>query len=202
MTQTTIQLKMSKMRNKLTLAALSVVFTSSVFTACKRNDDIKPEENEEEVITTMKLTFEPVGGGETLTFQFKDEDGPGGADPVQDEIVLAPNKEYNVSLQLLNETHTPAEDITEEVEEEADEHRVYYQPSSGSNITVSNLDTDTNGIPLGITSKWTTTDVATGTIKITLRHYAGNPPNKAIDDAVDNAKSSTDVAVEFSTSIH
>src|SRR5690606_20550077 len=115
--------------------------------------------------------------------------------------VLAINKEYNVSVQLLNETHTPAEDITKEVEEEADEHRFYYQPSSGSNITVGDLDTDGNGVPLGITSKWTTTEAAIGTIKITLRHYAGNPPNKAIDDAVDNAKSSTDVAVEFSTKV-
>lgn len=185
---------------KLHLAKIvfGVFIVSSVLTACKKD---KGEANEEEVITTLKLTFVPEGGGTTVTYQWKDADGPGGTAPVQDEIVLTPSKIYNVTVQLLNETASPAEDITLEVEEEADAHRFYYQPSAGSNITVSDLDEDGAGIPLGITSTWTTGAAATGSITITLRHYGGNPPGKALADPVDSPKSSTDVDVTFVTKI-
>lgn len=49
----------------------------------------------------------------------------------------------------------------------------------------------------GITSTWTTGAVATGTLKVTLRHYGGNPPGKAIGDDVNSPKSSTDIEVTF-----
>lgn len=167
-----------------------------LFTSCEKDKD---EENEEEVITTMQLTFVPVGGGTTVMYKFDDPDGPGGANPTKDEIVLQPNKTYNVTIQLLNKTANPVEDITSEVAAEAASHRFYYEPSAGSNITISNFNNDVNGVPLGITSTWTTGAAATGTVKITLRHYAGNPPNKAANDPVNSPKSSTDIEVEFST---
>jgi hypothetical protein len=187
------------MKLHLARIAFGILVVSSLFTACKKDD---PEENEEEVITTMKLTFAPVGGaGTTVTYQSRDLDGNGGTNPVTDEIILAPSTTYNVNVQLLNEIESPAEDITIEVESEADAHRFYYQPSGGSNITVSGLNNDPNGIPLGITSTWSTGAVANGTIAVTLRHYGGNPPGKAAADPVDSPKSSTDITVTFNTKI-
>lgn len=191
---------MKPLRTKLAAAALGVLLTGSIFTACKK-DDPEPEENDNEVITTVKLTFTPQGGGAALTYQYRDADGPGGAEPTVEEIVLAPSKTYDVTVQLLNETETPAEDITLEVKEENAAHRFYYEPSSGSNITVSDLNNDDNGVPLGITSKWTTGAVANGTVKVTLRHYPGNPPGKAAADPVNSTKSSTDAEVTFNTKI-
>jgi hypothetical protein len=173
--------------------------SSLLLSSCKKDND--EEENEEEVITTMQLTFVPVGGGTTVMYKFDDPDGPGGANPTQDEIVLQPNKSYTVAVQLLNKTVNPAEDITAEVAAEADAHRFYYEPSAGSNITVSNLNNDGNGIPLGISSTWTTGAAATGTIKITLRHYPGNPPNKAANDLVNSSKSATDIEVNFNSKL-
>ncbi len=188
-----------KMRKQLLRMVLGIAVSASLFTSCKK--DPVPEPNVEELITTMKLTFVPVGGGSTVTYQFQDLDGPGGTAPTQQEIVLAPSKTYNVVVQLLNETETPAEDITLEVAAEADAHRFYYEPTAGSNITVSGLNNDGDGIPLGITSVWTTGAIATGKIKVTLRHYAGTPPNKATADPVNSSKSSTDIEVEFNTRI-
>jgi hypothetical protein len=188
-----------KMKARLLQLALGIVVSASLFTSCKK--DAVEETNDEELITTMKLTFVPVGGGSALTYQFKDTDGPGGAAPIQQEIELAPSRAYNVTLQLLNETKTPAEDITLEVAAEANAHRFYYEPAAGSNITVSGLNNDGNGVPLGITSVWTTGANATGKLKVTLRHYAGTPPNKAAADPVNSPKSSTDIEVEFNTRI-
>ncbi len=178
--------------------ALGVLMATVLMTSCKKD---KPEENEEEVITTMRLTFVPVGAGTTVTYQYDDSDGPGGAAPTQQEIVLAPSKTYNVTVQLLNKTETPVEDVTLEVLGEKEAHRFYYEPTAGSNITVSGLDTDANAVPLGVTSMWATGAVATGKVKVTLRHYAGIPPNKAVGDPVSSSKSATDIDVEFNTRI-
>lgn len=166
-----------------------------IATSCKK--DPKESGNDEELITTLKLTFVPIGGGPTLTYQFKDADGEGGVAPVQDDIILAPSKSYDVTIQLLNESVNPAEDVTEEVQTEARAHRFYFEPSAGSNIVVSNLNNDPDGVPLGIVSKWETSANATGTIAVILRHYAGNPPGKAIDDPVNSSKSTTDIEVTF-----
>lgn len=170
---------------------------SVLISSCKKDND--EEENEEEVITTMQLTFVPVGTGTTVTYKFDDPDGPGGANPTKDEIVLAPNKTYTVTLQLLNKTVNPAEDVTTEVAAEGEAHRFYFQPSGSSNISVSGLNNDAAGIPLGITSTWATGAAATGTVKVTLRHYPGNPSNKAAADDVNSSKSTTDIEVEFNT---
>jgi hypothetical protein len=177
------------------LVGASVLTLSS----CKKENE--GEKNNEEVITTMQLTFVPQGGGATVMYKFDDPDGPGGTAATQDQILLAPNKMYNVTVQLLNKTVTPVADITLEVAAESLAHRFYYEASSGSNITVTGLNNDAAGNPLGITSIWTTGAAATGTVKVTLRHYTGTPPNKAAADPVNSSKSSTDIEVNFSTRI-
>jgi hypothetical protein len=187
------------MRKQLFKIVLGLLLTSTVITSCKKDKDEEP--NDSEVITTMQLTFVPNGGGTTLTYQFDDADGPGGAAPTVQDIVLAPSKTYAVTVKLLDKTKTPVADITEEVEEEADAHRFYYEPTATSNVTVSGLNNDANAIPLGVTSTWTTGAVATGKTKVTLRHYPGTPPNKALGDLVSSSKSDTDIEVEFNTRI-
>lgn len=158
-------------------------------------------DHDEEVITTLVLTFTPQSGGAATSFSFDDPDGPGGIDPTISQINLSPNTSYNVSLTVFNKTLNPVKDLTPEILAEGDAHRFYYEPSSGSNITVSGLNNDDDGIALGTSSVWTTGNAANGSIKITLRHYGGNPPNKATDDTVNSNKSSTDAEVSFATLI-
>jgi hypothetical protein len=96
-----------------------------MLSGCKKNAG---EENEAEVITTMQLTFVPQGSGATVTYKFDDPDGPGGSAATKDQIVLAANKIYNVTLQLLNKTKTPVEDVTLEVAAEPQAHRFTIKP--------------------------------------------------------------------------
>jgi hypothetical protein len=186
------------MKKQLARLSIGVLLTGMVFSACKKD---KTEENEEEVITTVALTFLAQGSTTPLVYTYDDADGPGGSNPVINDIVLAPNKTYSVSIAFLNKTVNPVENITEEVEEENKAHRIYYQPSAGVNLAVSNLNNDDSGLPLGLTSTWTTTAASTGTIKITLRHYAAEPPNKAANDPVDSPKSSTDADPVFTVKV-
>ncbi|RYY58383.1 MAG: type 1 periplasmic binding fold superfamily protein [Chitinophagaceae bacterium] len=186
------------MKKNLMQVSLAALLMSSVFAGCQKD---KGETNEEEVITTMILRLTPAGSSTPLVYEFSDPDGPGGATPTTDDIDLSPNTTYTASVQLLNETATPVEDITLEVEEESHAHRFYYQPSA-ANLTVSNLDNDTNGVPLGINSTWTTGAAGTGQVKVTLRHYPAEPPNKSADDQVDSAKSGTDVEATFNVIVN
>lgn len=185
------------MKLNLTKSLLAFLIPAVLLSSCKKDLEAT-EDNEEEVITTMKLTFVPVGGGATLSYEYDDADGPGGATPTVQEIVLAPSRLYAVTVQLLNKTANPVADITEEVAEENTAHRFYYLPSANSGVTVNALNSDSNGVPLGITSSWSTGSAsANGTIRVVLRHYPGTPPGKLNGDAVDSPKSGSDIDVSF-----
>jgi hypothetical protein len=186
---------MKKHMLKFSLLGLLAVV---LITGCKKD---KGETNEEEVITTMELTFTPVGAGSPVTFTYDDPDGPGGNAPTQSVINLNASSTYTVSLKLLNKTVTPTEDITTEVNDEANAHRFYFVPTAGSNITVSNLNKDGNGFDLGTTSTWATGAAGTGQVKVVLRHYPADPPNKAAADPIDSPKSGTDIEVTFATTV-
>lgn len=179
-------------RPLLAIAAFALAITS-----CKK--DSVEEENDNEVITTVQINFTPVGGGSALTYKWEDLDGAGGANPVIEMVTLAPNTAYTAQLVLMDKTKNPVVMTSDEVRTEAVDHRFYFEPSAGSNITVSNLDNDSNGIPVGLNSTWTTGAAATGTIKITLRHYESG--GKAISDLVNSTTSSTDAEATFSTTI-
>lgn len=181
----------NKLKPLLAIAAFALAITS-----CKKDSG---DANNNEVITTVQLQFTPVGGGTALTYKWEDLDGPGGATPVIDMITLAASKTYTVQVLLYDKTKTPVVTTSDEVRTEAVDHRFYFEPAAGSNITVSNLDNDPNGIPLGLMSTWATGAAATGSIKITLRHYENG--GKAASDLISNTKSSTDAEATFSTKV-
>lgn len=173
---------------------LSIIVLMIFSFACKK--ETQPiEENENELITTIQLDFTKKSSGDQSTFIWEDADGPGGEVPYIEDIVLDVNAEYDVQISFWNKSVTPFEDITEEVKEESLHHRIYYEPSAGSGVTISGLDIDTNGMPLGVSSVWTTSANLTGTITVVLRHYPEG--GKAADDPVNSTRSSTDAGALF-----
>lgn len=169
-------------------------------TSCSKDDDTTPEDNDNEVITTVEAHFTDQASGATEVFSIDYPDGYGvGVAPTKEAIVLDAGKIYSVSLLLLDKTKTPVDTTSYEIEEENVDHRFYFQPSPGSSITVSNLNTDDSGVTLGSESTWSTGAAATGTMAITLRHYAEG--GKAESDPVNSTKSSTDIEVVFDTEI-
>jgi hypothetical protein len=157
--------------------------------SCDKDDDVDP--NEEELITTVKINLLASGSTTPEVFTFKDIDGPGGAAPTIDSIIIDAGKQYTAVLQFLNESVSPPEDITAEIATEADDHQIYFTPA-GMNINATNLNTDSNGLPVGITSAWQTGGAGKGTMTITLKH---KPGTKAAGDPV--SKGETDVEVVF-----
>jgi len=181
------------------LAGLSLAVMT---TACKKKDDkVSPgpgggPPNEQELITTVKLHLYSTDGTEHLHFTWRDLDGPGGNPPVIDWDTLSAGKTYNVGIELWDESKTPAEDITEEIEDEGDEHQFFFKVE-GVTLTVSYDDTDDDGKPIGLKTVWTAGGAGTGTINIVLRHEPDkDAPGVAAGD-ITNAGGDTDVEVTF-----
>lgn len=146
-----------------------------LFTSCKKDNDDPEPEDENELITTVRYTLTPAtAGGQTVTAEWKDLDGEGGAAPTIGTLRLAPNTTYTGTISFLDETKTPAGDVTAEVREENYEHLVIYTPAPASAMTITRTDRDRNNLEVGLTTNVRTGAAAiTGTLQIQLRHQPG-----------------------------
>lgn len=148
-----------------------------IFSACKKEKN--PVTNppapviEEELITTLKITFvDSTGINPTVIAMFQDLDGPGGNAPTaMDTIRLKRMSTYHATIQVLNESISPNEDITLEILEEAASH-LFCFAISGASASVSRTDTD-GTYELGVTSTWNIGSATTGTATVVLKHQPG-----------------------------
>jgi len=185
-------IKTMKTMKKCSMYALLAI----AMIGCSDDDAAPLPINEEEVITTVILTLTPESGDQVvLTTQDLDGDGP-------DEPVttvsgsFSENTEYQGAVRFLNETETPAEEITDEVLEEADEHQVFYTTTEGLNIQTTYEDQDSQGNPLGLQITLTTGAASEGSLTVTLRHEPVKP-----NDGLDSAGGETDISTSFDVSI-
>jgi hypothetical protein len=151
------------------------------FTACG-DDDEPVAENPEEEITDVTLTFTPMGGGAASVFTATDPDGEGPQDiSVSGPITLAANTTYTLDIELEG---VGGENITEEVDEEGDEHQFFFfftdglfsSPAGDGNIdnssdAVDYQDQDGGGLPIGLMTDWTTSATpVSGSFRVVLKH--------------------------------
>ncbi|WP_411029637.1 type 1 periplasmic binding fold superfamily protein [Spongiimicrobium sp. 3-5] len=195
-----------------TIKFLSMMaFTGTLFLACSDDDDANPDPvNEEETITTMTVTLIPQGGGDTVTLVSRDLDGDGPNPPEVDVSGdLTANTVYDGGVVLLNETETPAENVNEEIEGEADEHQFFFVVGGGLNATMAYEDDESDYVsaetgvnftstnPVGIVFTVTTTDASSGTLAVTLRHE----PKKPNDGTLADGGGETDITQTFDLTI-
>ena len=180
------------------LKSVSILFFASLlFIACSSDDENPEPVNEEEIITTVTVTLTPDDGGTPVTL-VRDLDGDGPNEPVITVSGnLNANTSYNGDIILLNETEDPAENITEEVVEEAEEHQFFYTIAGGLNASTeySNYDSDDN--PLGTKFILSAGDASAGTLTFTLRHE----PKKPNDGTLGDAGGETDIEATFNVTV-
>ena len=182
------------------LAILAFVVSMPLFQAC--NDDDPEPENEEELITTLTMTFtNDADAGDVVVATFRDLDGDGGNPPTISNPTLSAGATYSAAIVLLNETETPPEDITEEVEEEGEEHQFFF--SGTASLGYVYTDMDASGNPIGITSRWDTESTPTdGTLTVILRHEPDKNAAGVSDGDITNAGGETDIEVTFDVSFN
>ena len=178
------------------------------------------DHHEQEVITTVTLTFAPVAGGTPVVAAFNDPDGDGGQAPTIDAITLSNGTNYDLAVTFSNRLKSPPEDITEEIEDEGDEHQLFFTgsavqgPATGSNAAavVSHVyaDQDGDGLDLGLENTITTLMTGSGQLTVTLQHLppVNSTPVKVATLAADVASSGlgalpgdADASVTFDLSV-
>ena len=185
-----------KFSNKLFL--ILSLFAFSFLTSC--NDDDICTDCEEELITTLNYTLTSTAG-DVVTLSFQDIDGDGGDDPIITSGTLTANTTYVGTAEFLNESVTPAEDVTEEIQEEDEDHQVFFTPSSSLNVTVTYSDQDAENKPVGLTTSLATGDASTGQLTIILRHQPDKSASGVESGDVTNAGGETDIEVTFDVTI-
>lgn len=163
---------------------LYAVLTLFIFTACEDDDATPAEENEEEVITDVKLIFTPASGS-VVTATAQDPDGEGVQElQVSGAINLVSGSSYTLTYEIMNNLETPGEDIGEEIKEEDAEHQLFFSftdgaftsPTGNGNIDnasdpINYNDQDDNGNPVGLSTSWTAGDALTsGSFTVRLQH--------------------------------
>jgi hypothetical protein len=180
---------------------MPIAAISLVAFGCKKDlpDPVIP--NQEELITTLNYTLISADNSDTATFSFTDIDGPGGNNPIIIADALKANTLYNGSVTILNEQVNPPENITIEIENEAEAHQFFYASTVPQNPKVLYADADMNGNPIGLATTLETYASTMGTLTITLRHN----PNKSADGVkegdITNAGGETDIEITFDVEI-
>ncbi len=193
---------------------LSVVLVATGMLHLTSCGDDPEKENVPELITKITLTFTPVAGGDPIVINAVDPDGEGPQDLAPEgPIELLEGATYMLSIELFNELLSPGEegyDLTEEIEEEADEHQFFFgfsdgvfsSPTGSGNIapstgSINYEDEDSNGLPVGLVTRWTAGTIQSDKFfRVMLKHLPG------IKSATStSADGETDVDVTFTLNI-
>lgn len=195
----------STFKNLVLVNAIAIVLM-----ACEKDNAIvaPPAEHAEEVITDITLTFTNVHDvSDVVTATAKDPDGEGSEElKTLNQINLDANKTYTLTIEAWNKLEHPAVNISEEIEEEGDEHQIFYafsndifsSPTGNGNIDnatdpINYNDKDKNGLPLGLSTNWITGSTVSGKIfKIRLQHQ---PDIKSATSGANNGD--TDFNIDF-----
>jgi hypothetical protein len=179
--------------------AASAVAALAILSSCKKEDPQIP--NEEELITTVIYTLISHDNQDTAVFEFVDLDGDGGNAPSIKNDMLKANTLYHGTVQLLNEQENPAEDITDEVKAEAEEHQFFYTPDVILNATFTYTDMDADNNPIGVTTDVMTGNVSMGDFTLVLRHEPDKNAQGVKDGDITNAGGATDIEVTFNADV-
>ncbi|WP_149243013.1 hypothetical protein [Dyadobacter sp. 32] len=163
-----------------------LLFTTIAFVQCKDSgDDVEPDD-ENELITSVTLNFKEAGSSAVTSFSYKDADGDGGNPASRfDTVSLKANTQYTMTVEFLDESKTPVENITKEVQEESDEHLLIFTASPATLLTYTYGDKDANNFPIGLTGTAKSGAAGLGKLKVQLRHQPGaknGTPTPGSDD--------------------
>ncbi|MBA3547117.1 MAG: hypothetical protein H0T76_11585 [Nannocystis sp.] len=178
--------KVCKTSARVWSLALSLALAGGL-SACGGDDDRGHDhEDENEVISRVELSFTPTGGGEPLVFAFTDPDGDGGVSGVADRVELAAGVEYELAVRFINSIADPPEDISGEIEAEAEDHFIFVTgdvsgpASSTSPALVKHAYADHESdygenavgddLPVGLANKITGGVAGSGELRVILRH--------------------------------
>jgi len=191
---------------------ISTRFTPFFLLAMPACSDVEKDDHDghhhhdHEAISTVVLNFTSQADNDD-TQEVRWVDGEG-----QDEdISLTVATAYDLTVTFWNELESDPENITIEIEQEADEHQVFFTGSALDDglVTHTYEDSDDEGLPLGLENTIEALAAGPGDLTVTLRHLPFEDGNKvkregmaeAVADAGDlsgiSGEGENDVSIDF-----
>jgi hypothetical protein len=171
---------------------ISIVLAATFIYSCKPKTS-NPT-NSQEVITTVRLLFTDTLG-HVQSAMWKDPDGAGGVSPTIDTIKLASGMNYKCKVEMLDESKTPIQNISDEVAKEREAHQFFYTPSNtlSGKVTFTITDFDANNLPVGLSfnTQVQSTSAIQGSLHVVLSHYEVDVPKTTAPSA------ESDVDIDF-----
>ncbi len=179
---------------KKSIFAVTAITSLALFSSCDKEDP--KVVNEEELITTVTTVLK--NGTQTITLKSKDLDGDGPNAPVITVTgTIYTNTVYQGTVTFVNETATPADDITEEILAEGVDHQLFFQAPAAIG-SFAYADTDANSKPIGLQFTYTTGNTASsGNLTVTLKHEPNKSASGVSGGAIENAGGETDATVTY-----
>ena len=159
---------------------------------------------EEKNITTVLFNLTSTQGNR-VQMSYRDLDGSGGVSPTIKGANLRVNTTYTGELTFLDETQNPSEDVTLTIREDAQNHQVFY--ISGTQITTTYDDRDTDGLPIGLNSMIKVGTIPADTnrietfITVILKQQLDKEADGVSDGLIGNSGGQTDIEVRFPVAI-
>ena len=140
--------------------------------ACSDVEKPHDHDHDSEMITTIQLSLRDSSDAESV-LEWSDPELDG--NPTVDSIDLTIGEEYSLALSFWNGAEDPAEELTEEIQDESEEHQIFFSGDvdgfdGAALISHSYLDQDSNGNPIGLDNSITALSEGEGVLVIGLRH--------------------------------
>lgn len=181
-------------------AAFALLIATSTLGSCTRSDNASNPSQlyPIEAFTTVKLTvINTADRRDSATAQWEQLiDGRGNPiNPLPDtslnQVFLRPNASYESRVELLDKSKNPTANMTEEVSEKKNDHRIFFVGGPiGVNIVPT--DRDANNLPVGLKVSVATGAAGAGRLRVVLKHQPGQKSAAAGIDV-----GSTDVDASF-----
>lgn len=185
------------MKNPITL--LILVLSISLI-SCKKDDPppfTPPPTFEHGVITSAVVQFTDDNTGNSYTWQYSDPDGDGGNPPLITADTLPANTVFSVNIELFNELEDPVENVTPEIQDEAEDHQFFFLIDNSLQMEFKYADMDSDGLPIGLSNTATTANTSNGNVTVILRHFPDKTGENVAEGVIDNAGGGTDLEVNF-----
>ena len=168
------------------------------FNGCKKDEKtVSPPVPSNEFLTTVQLiATNNADATDTKTVAVKQLPGQA-IDYSKATLNLKKNAVYAVAVKFLDETTTPAGNVTDDIYARRNYHLICFTVSGGASLTIARTDKDTNTPPLeiGLQNNFTTGAASTGSLNVQLRHQP-NAKNGSCDPG------SSDADVNFPVTIN
>ena len=125
---------------------------------------------EDEAITNLNLTFSPTDGSSVVVFSFEDLGDASGLPSTVSSNPLEMGKEYEIKADLVSRETSPIKILTGKIRDAGTDYQLFMSVTPDNVFqSLEYTDMDSNGKPIGINVRGTTSDrFTTGLMKVTL----------------------------------